>query len=139
MRNKSNVELIRKEFQWKVMNCLPADSKTISHLKLVEILQGPLIKMMQEKQCDYETLESLNEEMIDQLVSLQYSLSQEIKLEMRAGVYHVGWCELAANMPTVRDDAKSTRVDRDAWVGEKGCRSDLFRLRVSQSDVIFNF
>jgi len=40
---------------------------------------------------------------------------------MRAGVYHVGWREPAANWPNVRDNAKSSRVDRDAWVGEQGC------------------
>lgn len=124
---------------WKMLVSFPPAGETISHLDLLEIVREDLLEGLREEDCRHEMPESLDGVLIDQIKVLEDRLPAEVKLEMRAGVYHVGWREPAANLPTMRDDAKSTRVDRDAWVGEQGCRSDFFRLRVSQSDVNFNF
>jgi hypothetical protein len=86
---------MRHELQWKVVENLPAVGRTITHLKLIEVLKARLTELLSEKYCAHEVAERYESEMIDQIVDLEYRLAPAVKLEMKAGVYHLGWCEAA--------------------------------------------
>ena len=86
---------MRHELQWKVLENLPSMGKTITHLMLIELLKARLTEFLREKYCAHEIAERYESEMIDQIVDLEYRLAPAVKLEMKAGLYHLGWCEAA--------------------------------------------
>ena len=86
---------MRHELQWKVVENLPAVGSTITHLKLIEVLKARLTELLSEKYRAHEVAERYESEMIDQIVDLEYWLAPAVKLEMKAGIYHLGWCEAA--------------------------------------------
>jgi hypothetical protein len=103
------------ELLWKMVTVLPPTGETISHLKLIEIMRDDLLAELREKYCPHEMPESLDSEMIDQIKCLEDRLSPEVKLEIRAGIYHLGWSEPAANMPSMRDEATSGRCSNSLF------------------------
>lgn len=87
---------------WDILNLIPGPGKVITHTRLIELLQ-------QDHRRD-ELPESFARKVLNQLCSLVDVLEPQLALKKVDRVYYVHWTSAASNLPIVRNNARSDRV-----------------------------
>jgi hypothetical protein len=95
---------------WDLLNLLPAPGKSISHVRLVQLLEG-------EHRGD-ELPESFARKVLNHLHNLAYILEPKMSLVKIDRIYYCSWAESASSLPIVRNNAPASRRGSDTWVGQ---------------------
>jgi len=83
---------------WDLMNLIPGPGRTISHVRLVELLQ-------QEYRRD-ELPESFARKVLNQLNALACVAEPQLHVNKVDRVYYYNWSEEAARLPIVKNNIK---------------------------------
>jgi hypothetical protein len=86
---------------WDLMNLIPGPGRTISHVRLAELLQ-------QEYRRD-ELPESFSRKVLNQLNALACVAELQLCVNKVDRVYYYNWSEEAARLPIVKNNIKETK------------------------------
>ena len=111
---------------WDLLNLLPAPGTSISHVRLVQLLEG-------EHRGD-ELPESFARKVLNHLHNLAYILEPKMSLVKIDRIYYCSWAESAASLPIVRNNAPSSRLSHDTWVDQPFVQTSPDSLRASQQE-----
>ena len=111
---------------WDLLNLLPAPGKSISHVRLVQLLEG-------EHRGD-ELPESFARKVLNNLHNLAYVLEPKMTLEKVDRIYYCSWAESAASLPIVRNNAPIRRFVDETWADQPLVQTAPDSLQVSQQE-----
>ena len=112
---------------WDLLNLLPAPGKSISHVRLVQLLEH-------EHRGD-ELPESFARKVLNNLQNLAYVIEPKMTLEKVDRVYYCSWAESAASLPIVRNNAPASRLGSDTWAVQPFEQMPPACLQVSQHEI----
>ena len=111
---------------WDLLNLLPAPGKSISHVRLVQLLEY-------EHRGD-ELPESFARKVLNNLQNLAYVLEPKMTLEKVDRIYYCSWAESASSLPIVRNNAPTSRRGSDTWAAQPFEQMSPDCLQVSQHE-----